>query len=84
MVQRLIGVSIGALITFLILWFSTTLAAEEDLLSWYVAAAVIGAIASFFWPIVIGFWLGGRVRARRDERIEDEVQRQLAERQKLG
>ena len=83
MVQRLIGVSVGALITFAILWFSD-FTNQTDLIPWYVAAAVIGAIASFFWPVVIGFWLGRRARARRDARIEDEVQRQIAEKQKLG
>lgn len=83
MIQRLIGVSVGALITFGILWFSD-FTNQTDLTPWYVAAAVIGAIASFFWPIVIGFWLGRRARARRNERIEDEVQRQLAEKQRPG
>jgi hypothetical protein len=83
MVQRLIGVSIGALVTFIILWLSD-FTNQTDLYPWYVAAAVIGAVASFFWPVVIGFWLGRRARARRDEKIQQEVDRQLAERQKNG
>lgn len=85
MIQRLIGVSIGALITFLILWFSTvTKPAEGDLLTWYLAAAVIGAIASFFWPVVAGIWLGRRARARRDDQIQKEVDRQMAEKSGQG
>jgi hypothetical protein len=83
MVQRLIGVSIGALITFGILWFSD-FTNQADLIPWYFAAAVIGAIASFFWPVVIGFWLGRRARARRDEQIQKEVDRQMAEKQRQG
>lgn len=83
MVQRLIGVSIGALITFAILWFSD-FTNQTDLIPWYVAAAVIGAVASFFWPVVIGFWLGRRARARRDEQIQREVDRQMAEKQRQG
>ena len=84
MLQRLIGVTIGALVTFGILWLSTTLAAEVDLLTWYAAAAIIGATSSFFWPVVAGIWLGRRARARRDEKIQQEVDRQLAEKQKVG
>ena len=78
MLQRLIGVAIGALITFLILWISDV-ANPVDRMPWYLVAAVVGAIASFFWPIVIGFWLGRRARARRDEQIQKEVDRQIAE-----
>lgn len=77
MIQRLLGVSVGALVTFLVLWLST-LAKPADLMPWYVAAVVVGAITSFLWPVVIGFWLGRRARDRRDD-VEREVQRQLAE-----
>ncbi len=81
MVQRFIGVSIGALITLLILWLSGVVK-PADLTPWYWAAAVIGAIASFFWPVVIGFWFARRRRSKRDEQIQKEVDRQLAEQQK--
>ncbi len=81
MLQRLLGVSIGALITFAILWFSD-FTNQTDLIPWYFSAVLIGAITSFFWPVVAGIWLGRRARARRDERIENEVQRQLAEERK--
>ena len=83
MLQRLIGVSIGALVTFLILWFGD-FTNQTDLIPWYFAAAVIGAIASFFWPVVAGIWLGRRARARRDEAIQREVDRQMAEKQRQG
>ena len=83
MLQRLIGVSIGALVTFVILWFSD-FTNQTDLIPWYVAATVIGAIASFFWPVVAGIWLGRRARARRDEQIQKEVDRQMAEKQRQG
>ena len=83
MVQRLIGVSIGALITFAILWFSD-FTNQTDLIPWYFAAAVIGAVASFFWPVVAGIWLGRRAKARRDDQIQKEVDRQMAEKQRQG
>ena len=78
MIQRLLGVSIGALVTFLFLWLNTV-AKPVDPMSWYVAAVVIGAVTSFFWPVVIGFWLRGRARDRHDDTVEREVQRQLAD-----
>jgi putative flippase GtrA len=78
MIQRLLGVSIGALVAFAILWLSTV-AKPVDLMPWYVAAVVIGAITSFMWPVVVGFWSGRRARDRRDDAVEHEVQRQLAE-----
>jgi hypothetical protein len=34
-------------------------------------------LATFFWPIVIAFWLGRRAKARRDDQIQSEVQRQM-------
>lgn len=78
MIQRLLGVSIGALVTFLVLWLSTVVN-PVDRMPWYVAAVVVGAITSFMWPVVIGSWLGRRARERRDDSVEREVQRQLAE-----
>ena len=81
MIQRLIGVSIGALLGFLILWLSD-FTNQTDLIPWFVAAVVIDAVVSFFWPVVIGFWLGRRAKARRDDSIEREVDRQLTERAK--
>jgi putative flippase GtrA len=80
MIQRLIAVSIGAIVTILVLWLYD-LTKFTDPMPAYAAAAVIGAIASFFWPVVIGFWLGRRARQRRQDQIDREVQRQLEERQ---
>ena len=82
MIQRLLGVSIGAIVTFAILWLSTVMASDEQMLAWAAAAAIIGAVASFFWPVVAGIWLGRRAKERREEAIQKEVDRQLAERQK--
>ena len=78
MIQRLLGVTLGALVTFFILWLSTVVK-PADLMPWYVAAVVIGAITSLLWPGAIGFWLGRRAKDRHDDSVEREVQRQLAE-----
>lgn len=78
MIQRLLGATVGALVTLLVLWLSTVMK-PADVMPWYVAAVVIGAITSLLWPVVIGFWLGRRAKDRRDDDVEREVQRQLAE-----
>jgi hypothetical protein len=72
MIQRLIGVTVGALVTFIFLWFS-----HADSNAWAIAA-VAGAITSFFWPIVVGFLLVRRAKSRREDQIQDEVARQVA------
>jgi len=72
MIQRLIGVSIGALVTFLLLWWN-----HVDSAAW-ATAAIVGAIASFFWPIVAGFFLARRAKQRRSDAIEAEVAKQVS------
>jgi len=72
MIQRFLGVSLGALVTFVLLWFN-----HADSSAW-ATAAIIGAIASFFWPIVAGFFLARRVKQRRDDAMQAEVAKQVA------
>ena len=79
MIQRLIGVSLGALVTFLILWLG--IGDQSDPVPFYATAAIVGAIASFFWPIVAGFLLARRVKQRREDQIQEEVERQMAAKQ---
>jgi hypothetical protein len=71
-IQRLIGVSLGGLVTYVLLWWNNVDMAVAG------TAVVVGAIASFFWPIVAGFILARRVKRRRDEQIQDEVARQVS------
>lgn len=78
MFQRLLAVSIGAIATFVVLWFYD-LTKFTDAIPAYAIAAIIGAIASFFWPVVLGILLGRRAKQRREEQINKEVQRQLDE-----
>ena len=88
MLQRFFGVSIGAIITFLLLLLfdgpNDTWHFVGDANQAYIWAAVIGAITSFFWPIVIAWFLLRRRKARRDNQIQSEVERQMAEQQKPG
>jgi phosphotransferase system glucose/maltose/N-acetylglucosamine-specific IIC component len=74
MLQRIIGLAIGGVVSLILL-----LIMVPDNSTWqdYVLPLAIGQVAAFFWPVVIAFWLGRRARARRDNQIEAEVQRQL-------
>jgi hypothetical protein len=76
-IQRLIAVSLGALVTYLALILLDPRTGDAN--SEYLTAVVIGALVSFFWPIAIGFWLGRRAKERREDQISAEVERQLAE-----
>jgi len=72
MIQRLIGGAVGALVVIAILWWNhvdTSLAAT---------AAIAGAIAAFFWPIIVGWFLVRRAKQRRENDIQAEVSRQMA------
>jgi len=73
MLQRGIGAIVGALVTLVFLVIMAGGNPWQD----YLAPLVIGALTTFFWPIVIAFWLGRRAKQRRDDQIQDEVQRQL-------
>lgn len=78
--QRFIGVTLGAIVTYLLL-----LAADAwsvDAAAKYGLAVVIGAIVSWLWPWVIGIILVRRARSHRDQQISDEVDRQVAAKSK--
>ena len=80
MLQRGIGVTVGAIITYVLLW----LLVGGDSLQDYAIAVILGGLAAFFWPIVIAWWLARRARQRSQGRIESEVQRQLDEERRRG
>ena len=45
----------------------------------YAVAAILGAVGALIWPVVVGWWF---VRRRRNNAIEREVERQMADQQK--
>jgi hypothetical protein len=73
--QRTIGVVLGALVTYLML---VILGATSNPEPKYGLAVVIGALVSWLWPWVIGIILVRRAKARRDKKISDEVDKQVA------
>ena len=71
-IQRIIGLTIGLIVTLILLVATTDVTWDAAIMP-----LVVGAVAAFFWPVVAAFWLARRAKARRDDRIQDEVQRQL-------
>ena len=77
MLQRGLGVTVGGLVTILLL-----VLIEKGAWDDYTVPVVIGAIVSFFWPIVIAWWLVRRHREKQQNEVSAEVQRQLDQQQK--
>jgi Na+/H+ antiporter NhaD/arsenite permease-like protein len=77
MIQNILGILVGSIVTLIILLIGKATTMEQ-----YVTALIIGGIANFLWPLIIGFWLARRARARRNDRIEAEVSRQVNEQTK--
>jgi hypothetical protein len=50
----------------------------------YVMPVIVGAIIALLWPWVIGLILVRRAKARRDDKISAEVERQVSEQTKGG
>ncbi len=77
-IQRIIGLAIGVVISLVLMPIMTDATIEQA-----VAPLVIGAVAAFFWPIVIAWFLVRRAKQRREDHIQSEVERQINE-QKRG
>lgn len=71
-IQRIIGLTIGVIVAIVLLIATTDVTWDAA-----IAPLVVGAIAAFFWPIIAAFWLARRVKQRREDKIQDEVQRQI-------
>jgi len=72
--HHIIGVVIGAIVSYLLL----IIMVGSEFSDKYLPAIVIGAIVALLWPWFIGLLLARRVKNRRDEQIQAEVERQMA------
>jgi ABC-type uncharacterized transport system permease subunit len=74
MLQHVIGSAIGGLVAWLVLVITNANTSPQ-----YVTAVAIGAIASMLWPWVIGLFLARRVKQRRQDQIQQEVDKQISQ-----
>ncbi|MFO7532610.1 MAG: hypothetical protein R6W93_09125 [Candidatus Limnocylindrales bacterium] len=81
MIQRAIGVTVGAIVTLVILVIMNL---QDPGWQDYIVPLAIGAVAGWAWPVVIGFYLGRRARQRRNNQIQSEVARQVNEQNRNG
>ena len=75
--HRIIGLILGGLTTYALL--NVMEAATMDTQPRYLLAIGIGLLVALVWPWVMGMRAARRLKERRDNDIEAEVQRQLAE-----
>jgi hypothetical protein len=75
--QRFIGIVLGGLTIWALLNIMDALSADTQ--PKYLLAILIGMLVALIYPWAIGFFLVRRAKDRRDEEIQAEVQRQLAE-----
>jgi preprotein translocase subunit SecF len=80
--QRIIGIVLGAVVTYLLLVLLVGTAGDAS--RSFGIAVIVGAVVSLAWPWVVALYVGRRVRERRDEEIQREVEKQLAEERKPG
>ena len=76
MLHRIIGFILGGLTIWLILNASTIIGDPQPR---YLAAIVIGLAVIALYPWLIGLWFVRRRKDKRDEEIQAEVQKQLAQ-----
>ncbi len=78
MIRSLLAAIIGGLATFvfLLIWDATDFTTP---MTAYFLAGVVSAVGTFLWPAILGVWAWNRAKNRRDERIQDEVNRQMSQ-----
>ena len=72
MIQRIIGLAIGVIVALILLVAMTSVTWDEA-----IVPLVIGAVAAFFWPVVIGWYLVRRAKSRREDKMQEEIARQI-------
>ncbi len=79
MIRRITGIIIGVLAFLLVYWITGLGTPSKP--NWALAA-LIGLVVALLWPWLFGLYMVRRVRQNRQDEIDQEVQKQLAEQQK--
>jgi cell shape-determining protein MreD len=78
MIRRITGIILGVLAFLLVYWITGL--GNPSVPNWALAA-LIGLIVALIWPWIMGLIMVRRVRQRRQDEIDKEVQEQLARQQ---
>jgi cell shape-determining protein MreD len=78
MIRRITGIILGVL-AFLLVYWATGLGTPSQP-NWALAA-LIGLVVALIWPWIMGLIMVRRVRQRRQDEIDKEVQEALAKQQ---
>jgi cell shape-determining protein MreD len=79
MIRRISGIILGVLAFLVVYWFTGLGTPSQP--NWALAA-LIGLVVALIWPWLFGLYAVRRVRQRRQNEIDEEVQRQLAQQNK--
>jgi uncharacterized membrane protein (DUF485 family) len=79
MIRRISGIVLGV-VAFLIVYWLTGGFATPATPNWALAI-LVGLVVALIWPWVMGVILVRRARQRRQNEIDQEVQKQLAQQQ---
>ena len=78
MIRRIVGIVLGVVAFFSVYWITGLGTPSQP--NWALAA-LIGLVIALIWPWVFGIWAVRRVRQKRQDEIDQEVQKQLAQQQ---
>jgi len=78
MIRRITGIVLGVLAFFLVYWITGLGTPSEP--NWALAA-LVGLVVALIWPWLFGIYAVRRVKQNRQNEIDEEVQKQLAQQQ---
>ncbi len=79
MIRRITGIILGV-VAFLIVYWLTGGTATPATPNWALAI-LVGLVVALIWPWIMGLIVVRRARQRRQNEIDQEVQKQLAQQQ---
>ncbi len=80
MIWRITGIILGVVAFFIVYWLTGGMATPSTP-NWALAI-LVGLIVALVWPWVMGLIIVRRARQRRQDEIDQEVQKQLAQQPK--
>ncbi len=78
MIRRITGIVIGVLAFLLVYWLTGLGTPSEP--NWALAL-LVGLVVALIWPWLFGIYAVRRAKQHRQNEIDDEVQKQLAQQQ---